>query len=95
MVSTVARDYADLAEGRVEDRMSEVTLHVVSGLVEVAVSGDVILPLLAENATVRVDDDRRVPDDVAIAGLALEDRRDDDDAVLLSDLHHESRRRPG
>ena len=90
---SVTRDHADPAERRVEHRMSQISLHVVRRLVEISVTRYVVLALLAENAAVRVDHHRRVPYDVAVVRVALQDRRDDHDVVLLRDLDHEGRRR--
>ena len=62
--------------------MSEVALHVVGGLVEVADARDVVLAALADDVSVVGDDDGRVPEHVAVCLVTLQDRRDDHHVVL-------------
>lgn len=62
--------------------MPSVPLHVVGGLVEVSDPRDVVLPGDAEHDAGVGDDDGRVPQDVAVGGVALEDRADDHHVVL-------------
>jgi hypothetical protein len=92
-VAPIAGDDAYFGIFGLEDRVSEIALHIVSRLVEVPVARDVVLPLFTEDTTIRVDNHRRVPENVAVGGVALQDGRDDDDAVLTGELRHEARRR--
>ena len=65
-MAAVADVDGQLAIFSVEDSVTGVALHVVSGFVEVSHPGDVILPGFSHDLTGVGDDDGRVPDDVSV-----------------------------
>ncbi|GMR35803.1 hypothetical protein PMAYCL1PPCAC_05998, partial [Pristionchus mayeri] len=83
VVSAVADVDADSAESSLEDGMTQSRLHVVSGLKEVADSGDVVLPGSPDDPSRVADDDCSIPDDFVLNLVPLQNRIDDDHVVLL------------
>ena len=70
--------------------MTEVALHVVGGLVEVADARDVVLASLADDVAVVGDNDGRIPEDVSMRFVTFKDRRDDHHVVFRCQLWTES-----
>jgi hypothetical protein len=67
----VADIHANEAELSAEDGMSVITFHVVCALVEVAYTGDVVLPVLTNVVAVVPNHHSSVPDGVPMLFVTL------------------------
>jgi len=85
-MAPVAYVHSQLAELRLENRMTGVPLHVVGGLIEVTHPGNVVLAVLAQVATTVRDDHCRIPNGLAMLHISLQNRVDDNHIVSLGQL---------
>ena len=92
VMPAVADVHGDSPVLGVEHPVAGVALHVVGGLVEVAHPRDVVLAGLADHFARVGDDDRGVPENVAVILVALQNGRNDDHVVLLGVTREELRR---
>lgn len=94
MMPSVANVDSYATEAGVEHRVSGGTLHVVSGLVEVAHAGNVVLPLFADHLAVVSNHHGGVPQSVAVLSVPLQNGTDDDHPMALGKLAHQDYRWP-
>jgi hypothetical protein len=66
--------------------MASVALNVISGLIEVSDSRNVILPVFPQVVAVVVDHDGGVPHSLAVDLVTFQNGRDDDHIVALGKL---------
>ena len=71
MMPTIANVDTDLTELRLENWMSVITFHVISALVEVTDSRDVVLPTLTKILSSVAYDNGGVPDGITVGKISF------------------------
>ena len=66
MMPTIANVDADLTELRLENRVTVIAFHVISALIEVTDSGDMVLPTFSKVLSSVAYDNSGVPDGITV-----------------------------